>query len=158
MGPGPSLKRRCSDRASAPAGRDETQGQETAVIHFKRWGAAALSIGLLAAAAGDAGAQSRPREVYEARLSHADHYNSNGERLRTVAGIIRQDRANFHRFGIQDPEDTDDVFFASADNRARLERMLLHSRTSRRVRNAILYEEPLVVVEVYDDDVEIYLK
>jgi len=124
---------------------------------FNRWSVAFLALATVAGA-GAAEAQYRPREVYYARLSEADHYNSNGERLTTVAGIIRQDRANFHRFGVRDPEDSNDEFFASADNRARLERMLLHTRTSRRVSYAILHGEPLVRVEIYDDDIEIYLK
>jgi len=44
-------------------------------------------------------------ESYVAFLSEADHFNSNGERLRSAAAIIRQDRANFHRFGRRDPDD-----------------------------------------------------
>src|SRR3984885_5074198 len=61
---------------------------------------------------------------YVALLSEADHFNSNGQRLTSAAAIIRQDRANFHRFGIRDPEDQDDTFFADEGNRAALERML----------------------------------
>ena len=38
-------------------------------------------------------------ESYVAFLSEADHFNSNGQRLTSAAAIIRQDRANFHRFG-----------------------------------------------------------
>ncbi len=63
-------------------------------------------------------------ESYVAFLSEADHFNSNGERLRTAAAIIRQDRANFHRFGRQDQADESDSFFADAANREALERML----------------------------------
>ena len=48
-------------------------------------------------------------ESYVAFLSEADHFNSNGERLRSAAAIIRQDRANFHRFGRRDPDDQDEV-------------------------------------------------
>lgn len=107
---------------------------------------------------GYAQAQSRPLEVYVARLSDQDHFNSNGERLRTVAGIIRQDRANFHRFYRRDPEDTGDAFFASADNRARLERLLLHGTVSEATGAAIINGEPLVVVEVYDDYVNVFVK
>ena len=38
-------------------------------------------------------------------LSEQDHLNSNEQRLTTAAAIIRQDRANFHRFGLRDPAD-----------------------------------------------------
>lgn len=55
---------------------------------------------------------------YVARLSETDHFNSSGQRLTSAAAIIRQDRANFHRFGIKDPEDEGDAFFADEGNRA----------------------------------------
>jgi hypothetical protein len=48
-------------------------------------------------------------ESYVARLSEADHFNSAGQ-----AAIIRQDRANFHRFGIKNPEDKSAAVFACA--------------------------------------------
>ncbi len=65
---------------------------------------------------------------YTALLSDADHFNSRGQRLTTAAAIIRQNRANFHRFGIRSPEDQDDPFFASEQNRAALEQMLDRGR------------------------------
>ena len=49
---------------------------------------------------------------YVALLSEADHFNSKGQRLTSAAAIIRQDRANFHRYGIKDPQDEGDTFFA----------------------------------------------
>ena len=80
--------------------------------------------------AGIAQAQPQPLETYVARLSGQDHYNSNGVRLMTAAGIIRQDRANFYEFGKRDREDTPDAFFSSLANRALLEQMLLHGTIS----------------------------
>ena len=41
-------------------------------------------------------AVARPLETYVARLSAADHFNSNGERLTSIAAIIRQDRDTGH--------------------------------------------------------------
>src|SRR6266566_2501528 len=67
-------------------------------------------------------------ESYSARLSPRDHYNSNGERLRSAAAIIRQDRANFYVYGLRDNEDEPDPYFSSKVNRARLEQMLDNSR------------------------------
>ncbi len=61
---------------------------------------------------------------YNAWLSKADHYNSNGQRLTSAAAIIRQDRANFHKFGIQDAGDESDTYFNNLNNRAILEQML----------------------------------
>ena len=88
-------------------------------------------------------------ESYQARLGVDDHYNSNGVRLRDAAAIIRQDRANFHAFGLRDDEDESDGFFSSKANRARLEAMVRGGRMDRFTRNAIVNGEPLVQVEVY---------
>lgn len=86
---------------------------------------------------------------YVARLSAADHFNSNGERLSSAAAIIRQDRANFHRFGVRDPEDESDPFFADQDNRAALEQMLERGRAAPGVIDRVVNGTPLVRVEVH---------
>ena len=90
-------------------------------------------------------------ESYTAFLSEADHFNSNGQRLTSAAAIIRQDRANFHRFGRGDPGDEGDRFFASIDNRAALERMLERGRASPGAINAIVNRTPLIRVDIYRD-------
>jgi hypothetical protein len=86
---------------------------------------------------------------YVARLSAADHFTSNGERLTSAAAIIRQDRANFHRFGVRDPEDESDPFFADQDNRAALEQMLERGRAAPGVIDRVVNGTPLVRVEVH---------
>ena len=48
--------------------------------------------------------------IYVARLGSNDHFNSSGKRLTSVAAIIRQDRANFHKLGLRDIEDQNDFF------------------------------------------------
>lgn len=99
-----------------------------------------------------------PLEVYVARLSAADHYNSSGERLRSAAAIIRQDRANLHRYGVRDPEDEADRFFASAENRARLERLIADGFLDRATERLIVEDTPLVRVEVWRNHVEVRLQ
>ena len=86
---------------------------------------------------------------YLARMSAADHFNSNGERLTSAASIIRQDRAKFHRFGVRDPEDESDPFFADQDNRAALEQMLERGRAAPGVIDRVVNGTPLVRVEVH---------
>ena len=98
--------------------------------------------------AGYPGYAQRSLESYVARLSERDHFNSNGQRLTTAAAIIRQDRANYHRFGIRDAEDEDDKFFADEGNRAILERLLEHGRAESGVISGIVNGNPLVRVEV----------
>ena len=58
---------------------------------------------------------------YTAYLSEKDHYNSNGDRLKSVADILRQDRANYHK-GKRDRADADDGgIFATTAGRAKFE-------------------------------------
>jgi hypothetical protein len=86
---------------------------------------------------------------YVALLSAADHFNSNGQRLTSAAAIIRQDRANFHRFGIKDPQDEDDAFFADEGNRAALEQMLERGRAEPGVIARIVNGTPLIRVDIH---------
>jgi hypothetical protein len=102
--------------------------------------------------------ESMAREVYYAKIGYNDKHNSYGDRLSSVAAILRQDRANYHRFGIRDPQDSGDRFFAYKGNRSRMASMLRNGYISRATRNAILYNNPVVRVTVYDShiDVELY--
>ncbi len=88
-------------------------------------------------------------ESYEARLGPGDHFNSNGQRLGSAAAIIRQDRANFHRFNRRDPEDEGDQFFADEGNRAALERMLERGRSSPSAISRVVNGTPLVRVDIF---------
>ena len=76
---------------------------------------------LAALLAAPAWAQGNVIESYSAFLSTADHYNSKGARLTQPWQIIRQDRANFHRFNLRDDWDDWDELFDNANNRAKLE-------------------------------------
>jgi hypothetical protein len=59
--------------------------------------------------------------VYAAFISQKDLYNSNGDRLKSVADILRQDRANYHK-GRGDRADEDDGgMFATPEGRAKFE-------------------------------------
>jgi len=92
------------------------------------------------------------REVYYARLGYQDHYNSHGVRLHSVAAILRQDRANYHKFYWRDPDDTGDTFFRSKYNRSIFERIIANSYIPPNIRNAILYGEPYIRVTIYNDN------
>ncbi|MGB3814304.1 MAG: hypothetical protein WA950_13880 [Shinella sp.] len=63
-------------------------------------------------------------ESYGAYIGQDDLYNSSNERLTQPWQVIRQDRANVHRFGVRQPGDDIDGFFASARNRELAERMI----------------------------------
>lgn len=92
------------------------------------------------------------RESYVAFLSERDHFNSNGERLKSAAAIIRQDRANFHKFGLRDKGDEGDQFFANARNREILERLLSRGTSSPGALARIVNGTPTILVKIYRTD------
>lgn len=87
-------------------------------------------------------------ETYYAFLSADDHYNSKGVRLTAPWQIIRQDRANYHRFGVRDNGDEWDSFFGSATNRARMESMLQNGWISQSASRAIVNGEVWIRVDL----------
>ncbi len=86
---------------------------------------------------------------YVALLSSHDHFNSRGARLTKPWQIIRQDRANFHKFGIRDRLDQPDTFFHSIHNRSIAERMVMNGYIAPGLSNRITNGEVAVRVEIY---------
>ena len=85
---------------------------------------------------------------YKAHLSAQDHFSSNGSRLSDAASVIRQDRANFHKFGLRDAQDQSDDFFANSSNREALEQMLKRGNISPGLSETIINGRPFVIVKV----------
>jgi hypothetical protein len=96
-------------------------------------------------------------ESYTARLSARDHFNSNGERLRSAAAIVRQDRANFYVYGLRDSEDEPDSYFSGKGNRARLEEMLENGRTTPDAISRIVNGTPLIRVDIYATGISVQI-
>jgi len=120
--------------------------------HFFRILAAGAAVALIASAAG----ADEFLGSYVARISDNDHHASDGYRLDTAAQMVRQDRANWHKFGRGDAEDEDDPWFGSTSARARFERMLNNgSAMSSATRKAIANGEPIVEVQVYRQSVKV---
>ena len=71
-----------------------------------------------------AGGSGKVIEVYQAYIGQDDIRNSSGGRLTLPWQVIRQDRANYHKFNQRDDQDEGDSFFAKEANRAAMERML----------------------------------
>lgn len=88
-------------------------------------------------------------DSYVAYIGPADLRNSAGVRLTEPWQIIRQDRANVHRFGRADPGDGWDTFFGDADNRAKMELMLRSGWIEPQAARNIVAGGALVLVEVY---------
>jgi hypothetical protein len=86
---------------------------------------------------------------YFAYIGADDLFNSSGVRLSQPWAIIRQDRANVHRFGIVDRLDQGDAFFASEADRATMERMLRKGSISPRAARDVVAGGVLVHVEIF---------
>ncbi len=67
---------------------------------------------------------------YVADIQEQDLFNSSGIRLQGVEQILRQDRANVHKFGLGSDIDTRDQFFNVPANRAILENTQLVTNCS----------------------------
>lgn len=81
-------------------------------INVKIFTTAALAAVLLTPLPKPAHADDQVTAFY-IELGREDFFNSRGTALRDVAAVIRQDRANFHRFGIRHPGDQSDRFFGN---------------------------------------------
>ena len=93
---------------------------------------------------------------YVARISYQDKQASDGYPLDTAAQMVRQDRANWHKFHRRDSDDEGDGWFRTNDQRADLQRMLQRSGAmSSSTKRAIVNGEPLIQVDVYEDSVRV---
>jgi len=95
---------------------------------------------------------------YDAYIGEDDLYNSKGARLTKPWQIIRQDRANFYKYGIRQDGDEADPFFASAANREAAESMIREGSMTRDARRMLLQGDVMIHVEIYGNgDVGDYL-
>lgn len=93
---------------------------------------------------------------YVARISDRDHFASDGYALGNAAQMVRQDRANWHKFRRRDSDDENDAWFKTNGQRAGLQRMLERSGAmSGSTRRAIVDGEPLIQVDVYTNRVRV---
>lgn len=86
---------------------------------------------------------------YAAHIGVDDLYNSQGARLTEPWQVLRQDRANFHRFGISQFEDEWDPIFHSIEARAQFEQLIRAGRIDPNARRMILAGNATVYVEVW---------
>ena len=86
---------------------------------------------------------------YVAYIGRQDLYNSNGQRLSEPWQVLRQDRANYHRFGISQAGDEWDPFFGSIDNRAAMERMIMNGYIEPNAARILINGGATVFVRIY---------
>ncbi len=100
-------------------------------------------------------------DSYTAQIGEKDHFNSKGVRLKSVADILRQDRANYHEYNLQDAGDEPsglESFFASKANREKLPSMLKRGSITKATEKAILNGTPIISVTVYPKHIEVSLQ
>ena len=87
--------------------------------------------------------------TYQAEISDRDHYNSRGVRLRDLASILRQDRANYYNYG-GDSRDQSDRYFSSIDNRKAMERIRINpvGVSYRALQYLVVQGTPLLEIEI----------
>lgn len=85
---------------------------------------------------------------YRAYIGPADLTNSSGVRLTRAWQVIRQDRANVHRFGITQPGDEPDPWFGSGEMRGALENWVRYGGISPAAEAAVMAGGVSVFVEV----------
>ncbi|WP_424944221.1 hypothetical protein [Aliiroseovarius crassostreae] len=87
--------------------------------------------------------------AYVAYIGKADLTNSKGKRLREPWQVLRQDRANYHRYGISQAGDEWDPFFGSIDNRAAMEQMVMNGKIDPRAAKNLVDGGATVFVRIY---------
>lgn len=88
-------------------------------------------------------------DAYTAYIGKDDLYNSKGVRLTEAWQVIRQDRANFHKFGTRQYGDESDSFFSSKNNRAIAERMIMRGNIDSSAADSIVRGNVIIYVEIY---------
>ncbi len=94
----------------------------------------------------------RAQEVvgsYAAYIGEDDLYNSQGERLTEPWQVLRQDRANYHKFKIRQRGDEGDPFFSNVNNRAAMEQMVMNGSIEAAAARDILHGGATVYVTIY---------
>ena len=86
---------------------------------------------------------------YAAYIGEDDLYNSEGARLAEPWQVLRQDRANYHRFGVSQDGDEWDPFFEDADNREAMETMIRRGYIDPDAEKMILSGGAMVYVNVF---------
>lgn len=85
---------------------------------------------------------------YRAYIGAADLANSHGARLTQPWQVIRQDRANVHRFGIAQPGDERDPWFGSGEMRTALESWVRYGGMAPAAEAAVMAGGVTIYVEV----------
>lgn len=117
--------------------------------------AAVVAFALLFISGAPAPVKAQVLESYTAFIGPNDVFNSRGARLTEPWQIVRQDRANYHRFRVRDNGDQGDSFFASANNRARMEQLIRSGHIDGNAARQIVNGNVWIRVDIYQNSVNV---
>ncbi|SOC12233.1 hypothetical protein SAMN05877809_10635 [Rhodobacter sp. JA431] len=117
-------------------------------MHFRQLRSVVLGAALVGLMAVPAAAQ-EVVGAYVAYIGTDDLFNSRGQRLSAPWQVLRQDRANFHKFGLSQPGDEWDPFFGDVNNRAAMERMVMNGSIEPAAARKIMAGGATVFVRIY---------
>ena len=101
-------------------------------------------------------AQGQPIDSYCAQISDHDKYASDGFHLTDAGSILRQDRANWHRFGTPDADDYGDNTFDTVAARERIPSMFDNGNIERGLARQIVRGYPYICVDIYRNSLTVY--
>lgn len=88
-------------------------------------------------------------DQYSAFIAKDDVFDPSGARLDEPWQILRQDRLNYHVYGVRQHGDESDTFFVSKTNRDRFEQLVAAGGLSRRAASAIVRGDATVRVQIW---------
>ena len=97
-----------------------------------------------------------PVDSYCAQISDNDKFASDGFALTDAGSILRQDRANYHRFGTPDADDYGDGTFTGAKARESIPAMLDRGSIDASLAREIVNGYPYVCVDIYQRSLTVY--
>lgn len=156
----PWLNVRAKNKAKSDKVAQLSEGTEVAVLETKgKWRNIAIKSGEHKGTQGWAHIcclkPKGAKDLYWARLGADDHYSSSGTALQSAPGIVRQDRANFHKFKVRDKrEDRDDDLYDDKKARAELSSKLKES-LDKETKAIIFGHQPLIEVVTWEDRVDL---
>ncbi len=101
-------------------------------------------------------AQAQPIDGYCAQISDNDKYASDGFPLTDAGSILRQDRANFHRYGTPDADDYGDNTFDTVSARERIPSMFDNGNIEPGLARKIVRGYPYICVDIYRNALSVY--
>lgn len=116
---------------------------------FTRLGALAVTFALIGGGVIERAQAQQLLDSYVAYIGDEDLYSSRGVRLQNAGQVLRQDRANYHRFGIRHVGDQYDSFFGDINNRGVFEAWLNQGDIAPHVARRVVGGYVSVLVEIY---------